>query len=385
MNTQNPIAQEITAQIQLGLFGTVGKLASQLRAIDRIAPRLKEGGLVRELQVNRDLPRRGVGITVAQRNIHAFGGLLYAVAGFAHELTTMGSDIAHSMQDSRIDVGDLSLLEADRRIQWKAYLQAYELLEELFSQETLPDLIITDIPLVVGKAAYAQVIQQDQETDEQLKSELRELREQVEFFWQRHLGRCFPFDAKGPKVVTLHRGRFGSLLRLLEKKGDQISPDPIDPEVETLIQEKWVKVLSIGIDRVVKGILIPEHRTASFEYDRDRLDKNAFPQTLIDQGGIAFHYLTGLRGNPIQVETLGSKNMWHDQGGAAEIDQLASDLIALTYFDHAKSLPLPLWYAQQAVEVVKKKGLLEFFKQEALRTMREEQVDQAWLRGWEEE
>ena len=35
MNENSPLAQEMTAQIQLGLFGTVGKLARQLRAIDR--------------------------------------------------------------------------------------------------------------------------------------------------------------------------------------------------------------------------------------------------------------------------------------------------------------------------------------------------------------
>ena len=53
------------------------------------------------------------------------------------------------------------------------------------------------------------------------------------------------------------------------------------------------------------------------------------------------------------------------------------------------AVPLPLWYAQSGVEIVKRKergrGILEFYKAEALRAMREEQVDQAWLAGWEEE
>jgi hypothetical protein len=35
--------------------------------------------------------------------------------------------------------------------------------------------------------------------------------------------------------------------------------------------------------------------------------------------------------------------------------------------------------------VVKKPGLLEFYKRETLRAMREEQVDQAWLAGWEDD
>src|SRR5262249_22317561 len=162
------------------------------------------------------------------------------------------------------------------------------------------------------------------------------------------------FDPKGPRVVSLIRGRFGSLLRLLEKKGQEISPDPIDGEVERLIKDEWVQVLSVGIDRVLQGILLPDHRTAAFDRDQDVVDKRAFPQALIQKGSIGFHYLTGLRGKAIQVTSLGSAGIWHARGGSEALDRLAADLIALTYFDHRKSLPLPLWYARQGVEVVKK-------------------------------
>ena len=80
MSDNNSLSQEIAAQIQLGLMGTVGKLARQLRAIDRIAPRLKEGGIVRKLKVDRDRRRHSVGISTASRSIDAFGGLLYGAA-----------------------------------------------------------------------------------------------------------------------------------------------------------------------------------------------------------------------------------------------------------------------------------------------------------------
>ena len=186
-------------------------------------------------------------------------------------------------------------------------------------------------------------------------------------------------------MVTLARGRFGSLLRLIEKKGQEISPDPIDGDVERLIRTEWTHFLSVGIDRVLKGILVPEHRTAAFDQELNVLDKRAFPQALVRKGSIGFHYLTGLRGQPVQVETLGATTIWRDRGGSEALDRLAADLIALTYFDHRNALPLPLWYAHQGVEVVKKKGLLEFYKQETLRAMRQEQVDQAWLAGWEDE
>lgn len=388
MTENNPLAQEMTAQIQLGLPGTVGKLARQLRSIDRIAPQLKAGGLVRRLTVDRERNRHAVGVAVAHRMISAFGGLLYGCAALGHELTAAGGDIAHSRQLSRMDVGDMSLLEADRRLTWKCYALVYDLLDELFAEDTLPELVILDMPLVIGKAVYAQVLE-DAVTNAQLKRDIGLLKERLDGFWDRWIERCYPFDPQGPKVVSLHRGRFGSLLKLVEKRGADVSPDPLDPEVEDLVRNQWVDVLSVGIDRVLRGILVPEHRTAAFEQDQDRLDKDAFPRAIVDRGRLGFHYLTGLRGQPVYVETLGSAAAWVDRGGAEALDALAGDLLAITYFDARHAVPLPLWYAQSGVEIVKRKergrGILEFYKAEALRAMREEQVDHAWLAGWEEE
>lgn len=384
---KTPLYQEIASQIQLGLMGTVGKLSRQLRSIDRIAPRLKEGGIVRKIDVDRNKRRQSVGLSVAHRQIDAFGGLLYGAAAVSHTMTTAGADIIHGGQDSRLDVGDMTLLEADRRLSWKTYALVCDLLEEIFAADSLPDLILLDVPLVMGRAVYAQALD-DEETDAHLRREVQELRDRLHGFWEKHIDRCYPFADDGPRVVTLARGRFGSLLRLIEAQGQQISPDPIEGEVERLIREEWTQVLSVGIDRLLAGILNPDQRTAAFNREQDLLDKRAFPQSIIERGTIAFHYLTGLRGQPIQVETLGSAAHWHDRGGPAAIDELASDLISLTYFDVRQAVPLPLWYAQQAVQIIKKtqggQGLLEFYKREALSAMQQELRDRAWLAGWEE-
>ena len=200
MKTNNPLAQEITAQIQLGLFGTVGKLSRQLRAIDRIAPRLKDGGIIRKIAVNRDTRRRAIGISSASRGINAFGGLLYAVGAVAHEITVAGSDISHTSQQSRLDVGDMSFLESDRRIKWKMFSLVYDLLEDIFAQDSLPDTIILDIPLVMGRAVYAQILE-DSETDTLLRNEIGVLRDKLENFWERNLSKCYPFNPEGPLVV----------------------------------------------------------------------------------------------------------------------------------------------------------------------------------------
>jgi len=384
-DNNNPLAQEMAAQMQLGVFGTVGKLARQLRAIQRIAPQLKDGGLVRKLTIDRTIRRRAVGLAAGHQSISAFGGRLYSVGALSHEITAAGEDISHSRQQSRLDIGDMTNLEADRRLEWKTYTLIYELLDEIFIQPELPNLILLDMPLIMGRDVYAQSLaEQDPEMDRELKAEIQSLRDKVENFWSRQLDRCFPFAETGPIIVSLGRRRFGSLLKLLEDQGQSATPDPIDFGAQKLIQDDWAQILSIGIDRVLAGILPADHRTAAFNRQGSQ-DKDAFPKALIEKGSLGFHYLTGVRGAPVQVETLGDAAIWHTRGAEATLDRLAAELIALTYFDHRKSLPLPLWYAQRSVEVVKSKKWLEFYRQHTLKAMREEQVERTWLSGWEEE
>lgn len=381
-----PLAQELTAQVQLGLMGTVGKLSKQLRAIDGIAPRLRDGGVVRKITVNRDQKRSSVGVAEASRMLQAFGGVLYAVAAVAHEMFTEGSDMSHTGQMSRMDVGDMSLLEYEKRVDWKTYLAVYELLEEIFESDNLPDIILLDAPLILGRRNFAQVLDEAEELklDLPLKKEMDDLRLRIESFWDKHRSRCFPYAEDGPKVVSLHRGRLREPISSLQGRGSMLTPDRIDAEVLELMRTGWSQVLSVGVERLLLGILGADQRTAAFQREQAK-DKDAFPKSLIEGGTLTFHYLTGIRGQPLHVETLGSAQDWTERGGSAAVDALAGDLMALTYFDHKKSLPLPLWQAQSAVEVVKRKGILEFYKRETLRAMQEEQVDQAWMTGWEEE
>lgn len=379
------LAQEITAQIQLGLAGTVGKLSRQLRAIDRIAPKLKEGGIVRKVTVDREIPRNAFGISEAHRSVKAFGGLLYAVGAVSHGLRTAGGDIAHCGEESRLDIGEMSLLEYDRRLEWKTYLLVYDLLEKLFQEPDPPQLVILNVPLILGRDVYAQVLGEDEEMDAQLKAEVDQLKERIEGFWDRFHTKCFPYVPGGPKVCTIHHGRLQHPLKALQAKGAATSPDQLDADVIRLMKEEWVQVLSVGIEKLLLGILSSEHRTAAFERQKSQMDYRAFPKCLIEGGTLTFHYLAGLRSRPIHVETLGSAESWRLQGGVGQLDRLAADLMALTYFDSRKAIPLPLWYAQNAVQVVKRKGVLEFYRRETLRAMQEELVDRSWLAGWEEE
>lgn len=378
----NPLAQEMTAQLQLGLYSTVGKLAQQLRCLDALAPRLRDGGLVRPLTIDRNRRLQATGVSATHKHIPAFAGLLFGIGCLAHRLSCQGADIAHLGQTSRMDVGDLSFLEFQRRIEWRQYSLVYELLEEIFERGDLPQLILLDVPLVMGREIYAQTVEGDAE-DEILTAELGALRDRLEGFWGRHLQRCYPFDPTGPRVVTLRRGRFAHLLRLVQAEGTAVSVDPISPACAAALRAEWATVQRLGTDRVVQAILGRDQRTAAFDYGS--VDQRAFPRNLIEKGSQGFHYRCGVRGEPVQVEVLGSADAWSAVGGASALDQLAADLVALTFFDNPESLPLPLWYARDGVKVVKAKGVLEFYRREALRSMQSEHLERTWMSGWEEQ
>lgn len=380
----NTLAQELAAQIQLGLYGTVGKLARQMRSIDSFCPPLRNGGLVRKLNVNRDEKRFVTGIAAAAHHLPAWGGLLYAVGALQQELTVEGATIIRARQDSRLDAGDMTWLEYERRLEWKCLQQVYELMAAIFDSSELPTYIVVDIPLVLGRDTYAQVLE-DSELNRELKVELERLRNQVNGFWNANLERCFPFNPNGPRIISLGRRRFGSLLHLLESEGSRVTPDDIDPEVVQLVKDRWQDILSVGIERLMVGLLGAEQRTAAFEFKVGQQSEWAFPKALLQQGTLGFHYLSGLRSKPVLVQTPGSAAIWEQAGGSKVLDEIASDLVALTYFDSKHAIPLPLWYAQEGVKVIKSPGPLQLYKQETLRAMREEQVEQTWLTGWEAE
>ena len=378
----NPIAQELTAQIQVGLYGTVGHLARQLRLIDKIAPRLKENGIIRQLNVDRLRRRRAAGFAATHTSTEAFGGLLFAVGVLKHELTTEDSTLSHAGQDSRVTVGDMTHLEADRRLAWKQYDLMYDVLQATFESENgLPDYLILGVPLLFGREIYALGFD-----DDVLRAEIEKLKNRAEQFWESNRPRCFPFDPKGPRVATVHPGRPSQILRELmqAKPGHAVSPDRLGSELTVLLEKNNKALLSANINRVMLGLLAPGFRTAAWS-SADSMDSRAFPRSLITEGMLSFCYQAGLRGGITQVETLGGPDRWTPEA----VDDLAASLMALTVFDHRSAEPLPLWYARESLAPIRKrfqgKNWLDVYKGMVKKAMRGEQVEAAWLRGWDQE
>ena len=160
---------------------------------------------------------------------------------------------------------------------WKTYLAVYDLLEEIFEKEALPDILLLDAPLILGRRNFPQALAEtdEQKLDIHLREEIDALRQKIESFWDKHRSRCFPYAENGPKIISLHRGQLREPIAALQGRGAMTTPDHIDADVLEMMRTEWAQVLSVGIERLLLGILTADHRTAAFQREHAK-DKDAF-------------------------------------------------------------------------------------------------------------
>jgi hypothetical protein len=367
------LSQSIAAAMQLRLPGTAGRIARKMRYIDEVAPRFNIGGLVRNIPETRIEQLWTVGIGAASNSIPAFGGVLYGAAALRQDVTLINGKATPNYQDSQVDVADMTFVQVPNRLVWKQYHLAYQLLEDLFEEATLPDLILLDLPLLVVRGIQIGAL-----ADDDVAEEWEALLELMTRFWGRYGERCFPTNPGGPLVAHLGRRHFGAVLTAIKADGVKGAVDPITSELAQLVINDWDNLRQAGVNRVLKGLLRPGKRTAAYPYTS--LGKDALrsvPKLLGEQSLVGFHMQVGYRTPVWQVETLGPPDRWNSEG----LDRLAAMLTYLTLHDHPKTLPLPLWYATRLVRVRDK--LLYSYRAAMTQTLREQSVDRAWLEGME--
>ena len=364
----------MAAAMQLRLPGTAGRVARKMRYIDEVAPRFRAGGLVRDVPEARFERLWTVGIAAASNSIPAFGGVLYGAAALRQDVTVVEGKATPGYQDSQVDVADMTFVQVSNRLVWKEYRLAYRLMEELFQEATLPDLILLGLPLLVVRGLHVAAL-----ADDDVRDEWNDLLELMTRFWGRYAARCFPVNPDGPLVAHLGRRHFGAILTAIHADGVQGAVDPVTPELARLVADEWDDLRRAGVTRVLKGLLRPGKRTAAYPYaalGRDAL--RAAPKLLGEQGLVGFHLQVGYRTPVWQVETLGSPDRWTPEA----LDRLAAMVTCLTLHDYPRALPLPLWYATRLVRMPDK--LLYGYRAAMTQVLREQSVDLAWLEGVEE-
>ncbi|MBF6125045.1 hypothetical protein [Nocardia brasiliensis] len=367
------LARALAAAMSLRLPGTVGKIANKMRYIDSKAPLFVRGGIIRSVESHRFDHIYAVGVSSKSRSMPALGGVLYGAAALRHDIVVSGNQVTEGFQDSRVDINDMNFLDASERLAWKEYILVYQLLTDLLDSDTKPDVIFTDIPLLVPRAEQSLSL-----AEPDVEEEWRELIEVMEAFWQRFLPSIYPNDPNGPFVVSLQSRRDlnAAVLNALREKGLAGSPEAIGSEALDLIQSEWTQLRRVGVLRFLRGALRAGHRTAAYYYEAlGRQMKRFEPRTVANHGLIGFHIQVGLRTPIWKIETVGAPGQWDSEA----LDRLASITAFLTLYDNPRMKPLPLWYAEQLVMMPRE--VLSNYLRSTLGMLKDRAVDRAWLEG----
>lgn len=369
------LAKEIAAAMSLRMPGTVGKIAHKMRYIEAKSPKFTRSGAIRAITPAQFEHVKAIGISSASNWLPAFGGVLYGIAALRHDVTVSGNQIVNTFQDSRVEVNDTNYLETKQRLTWKEYSLIYELLDEVLMEADLPDIIFVDVPLLVARGIQSSMLE-----NEDIRLEWEELMSLVTRFWSKNLPRIFPEDRNGPILVSISTRYFGALLNAVKAKGQEASPESLNPEIIELILQEWNKLQEVGIIRVLRGLLRAGKRTSSYYYDALGEDVlRAEPKVISNYGLLGLHLQVGMKTPVWQVETIGNrvKGKWTSD----ELDHMCSLISYLTLYDNPQIAPLPLWYARKLVKMPKE-ILVNYYK-ETLRLLRDQTVDAAWLEGIE--
>ena len=368
-----PLSQSIVANIQLGLPATVSRLSSKMRFIDKIAPALKESGVVRNIELIAPLTIKASGIAATNRTSSAFGGMLYVAGAVRQDILISEGSIYKTRQESIVDVDEIDDLDNQKKLKFIDIINVYKLLEDLMEDDEKPELVLVDVPLVLERSDAPL------EDRKEIIRIYDRCRETIKFFWDKYKDMVYPFNENGIKIASVGTKRFGAIIYALTEDNLGYIPDDVDNSIVKKMEELMPKIQDVGIKRLLTGILVKRTRTAAFQYDGLNKDNRLEPETLRDVGLIGMHIKAGNTTPPLLVEVLGSVKDWSSE----MLDKLASQIISLIAFDQKKALPLPLWYAKYSLKPVEatnngKNVILEYYKTQAREMLQNEALESIW-------
>jgi len=364
-----PVAQSLVASVQLGLPATVSKLSSKMRFIDKIAPLLKQGGVIRTLDLINPITIRCAGISTSHRTTNAFGGILYAAGAVRQDVFINEGSIYQTRQESIVDVDEIDDLDSQKKLKFIDIMNAYKLLAEAMEDVDKPDLILVDTPLLLERADEPVADRTD------ILKYYEQCKEVIEGFWLKYKEQIYPFNKNGVKIASVGNKRFGAVFFALTKANIKYVPDKIADDITVKLDEYMNKMKSVGIRRLLKGILVKRSRTAAFQFDAVNTDNRLEPASVRELGLMGMHMKAGNNTPPLLIEVLGRAQDWNSK----MLDELCSEIMTLITFDQAKAKPIPLWYAEHALKPIQAKpGVLEYYKTHAKEMLKNEELEAVW-------
>lgn len=368
-----PISQSIVANIQLGLPATVSRLSSKMRFIDKIAPALKDSGVVRNIELTTPLTIKASGIAATNRTSDAFGGMLYVAGAVRQDILISEGSIYKTRQESIVDVDEIDDLDNQKKLKFIDIINVYKLLSDLMEDDEKPELVLVDVPLVLERSDAPLEDRMD------IIRIYDKCRETIKLFWDKYKDMVYPFNENGIKIASMGTKRFGAIIYALTEDNSVYIPDDVDNGIIKKMEGLMPKIQDVGIKRLLTGILVKRTRTAAFQYDGLNKDNRLEPETLRDVGLIGMHIKAGNTTPPLLVEVLGSVKDWSSE----MLDELASQIISMIAFDQKKALPLPLWYARYSLKPVEatnngKNVILGYYKTQTREMLQNEALENIW-------
>ena len=364
-----PIAQSIVANVQLGLPATVSKLSSKMRFIDKIAPQLKEQGVIRTLDLIQPITINCSGISTSHRTTNAFGGVLYISGAVRQDISIQEGSIYQTKQESIVDVDEIDDLDWQKKLKFIDIINAYKLLNETMEEDEKPDLIIMDVPLLLERADVPLFDRVD------ILEHYELCRETIASFWERNKDKVYPFNKDGVKIASVGNKRFGAIFFALTEENIKYVPDAIGKNIISQLDEHMDRIQTVGIKRLLKGTLVKRSRTAAFQFDGISNDNRMEPACVRELGLMGMHIKAGNNTPPLLIEVLGKASDWDSQ----MLDDLCSEIMSLITFDQVKALPIPLWYAKYALKPIDvRPGVLEYYKSHTKEMLKNESLEAIW-------
>ncbi|AEF93194.1 hypothetical protein Desca_0290 [Desulfotomaculum nigrificans CO-1-SRB] len=370
-----PVSQSIVANIQLGLPATVSKLSSKMRFIDRIAPALKESGVIRNIELINPLTIKASGIAATNRTANAFGGILYIAGAVRQDILIQEGSIYKTRQESTVDVDEIDDLDSHKKLKFIDIINVYRLFEDLMEDDEKPELVLVDVPLLLERQDVPLSDRKD------LQKVYKECVDKIEGFWEKYKDKIYPFNDNGIKIASVGNKRFGAVIFALTQDKVKYVVDDIDRNIIVNMNSILPKLQEVGIKRLLTGILVKRTRTAAYEINRinDEERNRLEPQSVGKYEMIGMHIKAGNTTPPTLVEVLGSKELWTTE----MLDELASQIISLIAFDQQKAMPLPLWYAKYALNPLEatnngKNAILQYYKTQAREMLKNEELENIW-------
>jgi hypothetical protein len=375
MNEGQPLAQTLAARMQLGLLGTANTIAHSLRVGRGIAETLKQNGVIRRVSPGGKEPVRLTAIGSMGKRAEAYGGYLYLAVAVRRDVTIQAGQVAHGVEDSVCEIDVLPYGDVRQRVGLKQYGMIYRLLNRIVGDSIKPDYLLIDRTLLIPQEFASS-------DDSEVKREFHKLAQTAGEFWSNVKGQLYPKAPGGLVIVGFPKvKRIGEPLWAIanSREGALIDDVTTTPIREALERGRSMEEGSAA--RIMSTVLWPEQRSAAFVYSGLKMDDRTQPKVLYQEIDIAsFHYRSGIRAQPQQVEVAGGR-AWTSDG----LDRLAERLIEATPFDQPDAVPLPLWLARKQLDGVGGERMLEAYQRDVFHTLRSGELDKAWLRGWEPE